>query len=205
MSEEPSRTVPEHADNDSVCIMSIIRLINLSQLDLASKDDSWDFCWFGLWTVLECNVAIASACLPSLRPIVGPLLSGRLARSTPSKPTDYVFASQRSHTTTSKLWKQFSALDTTTIAMETASLNEDHPLHAPHDGKNSLTRPAEEARSHNDVDLENQEISVPELAWRPRQATSRVGNEDDISPADIHRSIIFKNDYHVEWDDGSTT
>ena len=53
-----------------VCVVSIYRLKKLLETDFASPDLTWTFTDIAMWSVVETNVALVSACLPSLRPIL---------------------------------------------------------------------------------------------------------------------------------------
>jgi hypothetical protein len=60
----------------SVCLISILRAIWLDQL-LYSQDQTWDLVAIANWSVVEINVAILCACLPTMKPVLrrvfGPL------------------------------------------------------------------------------------------------------------------------------------
>ena len=45
---------------ESVCIISIIRLVTLVNVDLVSPDLDWNFAQVGIWTITESNIAIVS-------------------------------------------------------------------------------------------------------------------------------------------------
>lgn len=51
----------------SVCLASIIRVPYISHMSLV--DASWSDVYGGIWTVVELNLGIVSACLPTLRPL----------------------------------------------------------------------------------------------------------------------------------------
>ncbi|CAD6580946.1 MAG: hypothetical protein ASARMPREDX12_000311 [Alectoria sarmentosa] len=53
-----------------VTIISIVRLTTIVHVDLKSPDLDFNFAYGGIWTTIESNIAIVSACLPSLRPIL---------------------------------------------------------------------------------------------------------------------------------------
>lgn len=53
----------------SACAISVVRLAELYLQDGAS-DPSWDSSSLSYWTVIELNVGIMCACLPTLRPII---------------------------------------------------------------------------------------------------------------------------------------
>ncbi|KAI4209736.1 MAG: hypothetical protein LQ351_007332 [Letrouitia transgressa] len=59
-----------------VTIISIVRLSTLVSVDLKSLDLDWNFALVGVWTLTESNMAIVSACLPSLKPILSLLVTG---------------------------------------------------------------------------------------------------------------------------------
>lgn len=69
-----------HQILSSVCIIAIIRTSYLVQSNLSGPDITWDYSNATIWTLPECAVAIISACLSSLRPVVR-LLTGRTAQS----------------------------------------------------------------------------------------------------------------------------
>lgn len=52
----------------SVCVASIIRVPYIARLSLV--DQTWFDVGGFIWSVVELNVAIVSACLPTLRPLV---------------------------------------------------------------------------------------------------------------------------------------
>ncbi|KAI9681278.1 MAG: hypothetical protein M1817_002561 [Caeruleum heppii] len=51
-----------------VCVTSIIRIPKLNSL--FTEDPTWDGTTACIWTLVECNIGIVSACLPLMRPIV---------------------------------------------------------------------------------------------------------------------------------------
>ena len=57
-----------------VCIISIVRLVQLVKLDLQDLDVLWNFTDTSIWTQVELFTAVISACLPSLRPVVALIL-----------------------------------------------------------------------------------------------------------------------------------
>lgn len=59
-----------------VTIMSIVRLTTLISVDFKSPDLEYNFAYVGIWTCTEGNIAIVSACLPSLRPVLSLLIYG---------------------------------------------------------------------------------------------------------------------------------
>ncbi|KAL8747123.1 MAG: hypothetical protein Q9190_000946 [Brigantiaea leucoxantha] len=63
-------------DSESVTLISIVRLSTLVNVDLHSLDLDWNFTYVGVWTITESNMAIVSACLPSLKPILSLLVTG---------------------------------------------------------------------------------------------------------------------------------
>lgn len=52
-----------------VCIISVILIVECIRFDPKPPDVTWKFASIVLWTGVEQNLAIVSACLPSLRPI----------------------------------------------------------------------------------------------------------------------------------------
>lgn len=61
-----------------VSVVSIVRLYNLMRVDLASPDYTWKMKEVLLWSVVEVNVGLICACLPSLKPAVSLLGLRRL-------------------------------------------------------------------------------------------------------------------------------
>ena len=59
-----------------VCIITIIRLVIQLHTDFASPDLTWSITDFVTWTNVEVSLAITSACLPSLRPIISYFKNG---------------------------------------------------------------------------------------------------------------------------------
>lgn len=59
-----------------VTIISIVRLTTLISVDLKSPDLDYNFAYVGIWTSTEGNIAIVSACLPSLRPVLSLFIYG---------------------------------------------------------------------------------------------------------------------------------
>ena len=53
----------------SACIISIVRLLYL-KIAKDSHDNSWDSVPATYWTVVELNIGIVCACLPTLRPLL---------------------------------------------------------------------------------------------------------------------------------------
>ncbi|CAH0046963.1 unnamed protein product [Clonostachys solani] len=60
-----------------VTIVSLVRLIQVINLDLTNVDITWNFASVGTWTIVEGNVAILCACLPFLKPIINKITYGR--------------------------------------------------------------------------------------------------------------------------------
>ncbi|KAK8038668.1 hypothetical protein PG993_007079 [Apiospora rasikravindrae] len=54
----------------SVTVVSIIRLRLLIHLDLESPDITYNFVTSWIWSVIEVNIGIVCACLPSLKPLL---------------------------------------------------------------------------------------------------------------------------------------
>jgi hypothetical protein len=53
-----------------VCIVSIVRIIELIDNGMKSHDLTWQYSSPAIWTCVEANIAIVSACLPLFRPIL---------------------------------------------------------------------------------------------------------------------------------------
>lgn len=53
-----------------VNVVSVVRLINLMAVNLASPDFTWKMKEVLLWSVVEVNVGLICACLPSLKPAI---------------------------------------------------------------------------------------------------------------------------------------
>ena len=51
----------------SVCIASVIRVPYVAQISLL--DPSWSDVYGAIWSIVELNLGIVSACLPTLRPL----------------------------------------------------------------------------------------------------------------------------------------
>ena len=49
-----------NTNRNSVCIVSIVRLVTLVSVDLKSLDLYWNFAQVGIWTATESNIAIVS-------------------------------------------------------------------------------------------------------------------------------------------------
>ncbi|CAH0003447.1 unnamed protein product [Clonostachys byssicola] len=60
-----------------VTVVSLVRLIQVINLDLTNVDITWNFASVGTWTIVEGNVAILCACLPFLKPIINKITYGR--------------------------------------------------------------------------------------------------------------------------------
>lgn len=71
-----------------VTIISIVRLTTLVSVDLKSPDLDYNFAYVGVWTSTENNMAIVSACLPSLRPVLSFFIYGD---PNPSASKGYAF------------------------------------------------------------------------------------------------------------------
>jgi len=52
----------------SVCLISIIRLVSIRQLDFS--DVTWQFSRVAYWGAVEVNLAIIAACLTTLKPLL---------------------------------------------------------------------------------------------------------------------------------------
>ena len=65
-----------------VSIVSIIRLSIMVNLDLASEDVTYTLSTVFIWSIVEVNVGLVCACLPSLRPAMRFLGLGRVFGST---------------------------------------------------------------------------------------------------------------------------
>lgn len=73
----------------SVCVTSILRFTTLN-VSTSHKDIMWQSIGSSMWTVIEYNLGITTACLPALRrPIASifPALLGRGSRNWDSSPT----------------------------------------------------------------------------------------------------------------------
>ena len=51
----------------SVCIVSIIRVPSIAHISLT--DPSWSDVYGAIWSIVELNIGIVSACLPTLKPL----------------------------------------------------------------------------------------------------------------------------------------
>ncbi|KAF2264402.1 hypothetical protein CC78DRAFT_616826 [Lojkania enalia] len=80
-----------------VCIISIVRLHSLLVIT-TSKDQSYDNAPVATFSIVEVNVAIIGACLPTLRPLLAKWISGlsTTAGSRGSKNNQYAQARKRS-------------------------------------------------------------------------------------------------------------
>ena len=72
-----------HNDSHSVSVISIIRFLSIYYL--VDDDITWNFVPVATWTAAEMNLAVISACLPCLRPIVNMICKGRSVPA-PSDP-----------------------------------------------------------------------------------------------------------------------
>lgn len=63
----------------SVCIVSIIRVPYIASISSPASlaDPSWSLAYAAIWTIVELNIAIVSACLPTLRPLFVRVFHGR--------------------------------------------------------------------------------------------------------------------------------
>ena len=63
----------------SVCIVSIIRVPYIASISSPASlaDPSWSLTYAAIWTIVELNIAIVSACLPILRPLFVRVFHGR--------------------------------------------------------------------------------------------------------------------------------
>ncbi|KAL7934641.1 hypothetical protein V8C35DRAFT_301465 [Trichoderma chlorosporum] len=61
-----------------VLAVSIVRLVFVLQLNLASSDVTWDECTEMKWTGVEVYIGTVCACLPSLKPLMNLILYGRI-------------------------------------------------------------------------------------------------------------------------------
>ncbi|CRK13331.1 Satratoxin biosynthesis SC1 cluster protein 4 like [Verticillium longisporum] len=67
-----------------VTVISVVRLVNILDVDLASPDVTWNFVGAVVWTNTEANGAIVACCLPSLRPVLSLALRGTVRSTAPS-------------------------------------------------------------------------------------------------------------------------
>jgi len=64
-------TLPELTKTDSVCVVSILRLVNLIKVETTSPiDASYNSAELAFWTVGEVNTAISCACIMTLKPLI---------------------------------------------------------------------------------------------------------------------------------------
>lgn len=73
-----------------VCIVSILRLMSTIAIDLKNQDATYQLRYFLLWSVVEINVGLVCACLPSMKPLFRLLGLGRIfvSWSRPGQPVD---------------------------------------------------------------------------------------------------------------------
>ena len=64
-----------------VCIVSIIRLVVLSKLDIL-HDPTWNYVNGAIWSATEPSVAICCACITTLRPLFHVIFTGKPADTT---------------------------------------------------------------------------------------------------------------------------
>ena len=79
-----------------VCVVSIIRLVVLSRLDIL-HDPTWNYVDAALWSATEPSVAICCACLTTLRPLFHVIFTGK-----PADTTQYSTSSSSSRA----LWRR---------------------------------------------------------------------------------------------------
>lgn len=72
--------------SNSVCLVSILRLKSLVAVS-KSTDLTYDNAPAAMWSSVEVNIGIISACLPTLRPFAARYISSFASRSDTSQPT----------------------------------------------------------------------------------------------------------------------
>lgn len=83
----------------STCIISVYRITTLRAAS-DSPDPTWDNTDAAVWSVLELSMGVLAACLPTLKPLLAPLLP-RLFKSSTAGRTGNVYGDygRRSHAT----------------------------------------------------------------------------------------------------------
>ena len=70
----------------SVCVASVIRVPYIAQISLL--DPSWSDVYGAIWSVVELNLGIVSACLPTLRPLFLHVFHGGYSSSSHRQPAN---------------------------------------------------------------------------------------------------------------------
>lgn len=82
--------------SNSVCLVSILRLKSLIAVS-KSSDLTYDNAPAAMWSSVEVNTGIISACLPTLRPFAARYISSFASRSDQSQPTLGQWIRQHDH------------------------------------------------------------------------------------------------------------
>ncbi|KAF4625522.1 hypothetical protein G7Y89_g12644 [Cudoniella acicularis] len=65
-----------------VIVSSAMRIYFMLNMDI--EDMTWTYVGVGLWTAIEINVAVISACLPTLQPVLSYIIPSFLSKVIPS-------------------------------------------------------------------------------------------------------------------------
>lgn len=76
-----------------VCLVSLIRLISLSKLDIT--DPTYSIAILAYWGAVEVNLPIICACLATIRPLLNRLFPGLLGPRTSQEAPSFVASSRR--------------------------------------------------------------------------------------------------------------
>lgn len=132
----------------SVCVTSILRFTTLN-VSTSHKDIMWQSIGSSMWTVIEYNLGITTACLPALRrPLaaVFPALLGRSSRNWDSNPTI-----QRGNTINS-----FSTDDSTRRFYRSSI----HAVGYPEDLDDKMTQPSRDERYRSGLRTETYDFTT---------------------------------------------
>ena len=68
----------------SVCVASVIRVPYIARMSL--EDPSWSDVYGAIWSIVELNLGIVSACLPTLRPLFLHIFRGGYSSTSHRQP-----------------------------------------------------------------------------------------------------------------------
>ena len=98
----------------SACVSSILRLWAFMTRDYSSPDLTWTTVNPSIWSCVEGNIAIISACLPSLRPILAFVRHGFVSQAPESKASQTALVRAKSRPAyRSRSWPQSHRLNVT--------------------------------------------------------------------------------------------
>ena len=143
----------------SVCVVSIIGAPQVR--DVSLTDPSWSDVDGIIWSIVELNVGVVSACLPALRPLFNYLSKGR------SSPDSHVKQDTlSSDSTTIKLrsfhknWSSRGNKKPTSASHEGPFVRLDNPIDPPHGWDTHFSPEQSGIRGNTDVSYEHSDSEI---------------------------------------------